>query len=399
MTRPLIPGAIPGEAALRVTVSDVVDFAALEAKWRDLETRSDPSFFQSWTWTGCLAEERFPNPVLVEAREDGRTVALALFNRRGGTLYLGESGDPALDCVYIEHNGVLAEAGREASLTAACLQAARAASGGWPGLADFGKLAARGRHWGKPRLVLGGVRAETAVAAAAAGVVLCNRSLSAPLADLAPPDHCFLDGRSANTRQQLRRSERAYAASGDIAVERAGTLSQSLAFLDGLTALHQASWTGRGKPGAFANPFFGRFHRMLIERGLRRGEIDLLHVAAGSQTIGFLYNFRHRGHSLAYQSGFDYAGASGHGKPGLTCHLEAIGFAARSGAVLYDFLAGDDRYKRSLSDRAETLHWIEVACPYSPRILARRTWDFMTGALRPKGRPGVTAYASWRRAP
>jgi CelD/BcsL family acetyltransferase involved in cellulose biosynthesis len=383
VTRPLIPGAIPGEAALRVTVSDVVDFAALEAKWRDLETRSDPSFFQSWTWTGCLAEERFPNPVLVEAREDGRTVALALFNRRGGTLYLGESGDPALDSVYIEYNGVMAETGREASLTTACLQAARAAARGWSGLASIGKS----------RLVLGGVRAETAVAAAEAGLVLCNRSLAAPLADLARPDHCFLDSRSANTRQQLRRSERAYTASGDIAVERAETLSQSLAFLDGLAMLHQASWTARGKPGAFANPFFGRFHRMLIERGLGRGEIDLLHVTAGSQTIGFLYNFRHRGHSLAYQSGFDYAGAGGHGKPGLTCHLEAIRLAARSGAVLYDFLAGDDRYKRSLSDRTETLHWIEVACPYSPRILARRTWDFVTCVLR----PGITVFGSSQR--
>jgi CelD/BcsL family acetyltransferase involved in cellulose biosynthesis len=229
--------------------------------------------------------------------------------------------------------------------------------------------------------------------------VLCNRSLAAPLADLVRSDHCFLDSRSANTRQQLRRSERAYAASGDIAVERAETLSRSLSFLDGLTALHQASWTARGKPGAFANPFFGRFHRVLIERGLGRREIDLLRVTAGSRTIGFLYNFRHRGHSLAYQSGFDYADAGGHGKPGLTCHLEAIRFAMRSGAVLYDFLAGDDRYKRSLSDRAETLHWIEVACPYSPRILARRTWDFVTGALRPGGRQGGTAFASSQRAP
>src|SRR5258708_22709110 len=86
-----------------VTVSRVTDFAALEARWRDLETRADPSFFQSWTWTGCLIEERFPNPVLVEATENGRTVALALFNRRGQTLYLGESGDPAMDCLHIDY--------------------------------------------------------------------------------------------------------------------------------------------------------------------------------------------------------------------------------------------------------------------------------------------------------
>jgi CelD/BcsL family acetyltransferase involved in cellulose biosynthesis len=82
-----------------ITVSPVVDFAALEVKWRDLEVRSGASFFQSWTWTGCLVEERFPEPVLVEARAGGRTVALALFNRRDRTLHLGQTGDPNFDCI------------------------------------------------------------------------------------------------------------------------------------------------------------------------------------------------------------------------------------------------------------------------------------------------------------
>jgi len=39
--------------------------------------------------------------------------------------------------------------------------------------------------------------------------------------------------------------------------------------------------------------------------GMMCGEIDLLHIAAGPQTVGYLYNFRYRGQSLAYQSGFD----------------------------------------------------------------------------------------------
>ena len=144
-----------------------------------------------------------------------------------------------------------------------------------------------------------------------------------------------------------------------------------------LEALHQASWTARGRPGAFANPFFGRFHRALIARGLGRGEIDLFRVAAGSQIVGLLYNFRYRGHSLAYQSGFDYAGASRHQKPGLTCHHEAIRFVARLGVVRYNFLAGDARYKRSLADRGETLHWIAVGSRYSPASLARLASDIL----------------------
>ncbi|HEY1412446.1 MAG TPA: hypothetical protein VGF36_09900, partial [Rhodopila sp.] len=110
-----------------IRVSGVADFAQLGHRWRDLEQRADLSFFQSWTWVGCLAAERFIDPVLVEATEDGRTIALALFNRvrrRIGpaALYLGESGSAELDCPYVEQNGVLAEAGREAELTELCLR-------------------------------------------------------------------------------------------------------------------------------------------------------------------------------------------------------------------------------------------------------------------------------------
>ena len=86
-----------------VRISGVDDFKALGERWRALEQRADCSFFQSWSWYGCLAAERFPDPVLVEATDGGRTVALALFNRvrhrfAVPDLYLGETGRPELDC-------------------------------------------------------------------------------------------------------------------------------------------------------------------------------------------------------------------------------------------------------------------------------------------------------------
>ena len=71
-----------GSRVTNIALVPVTDFAALGDRWRALEAQADCSFFQSWTWTGCLAEERFPDPVLLEARQDGETVALALFNRR-----------------------------------------------------------------------------------------------------------------------------------------------------------------------------------------------------------------------------------------------------------------------------------------------------------------------------
>ena len=82
-----------------IALSQVTDWAALGEHWRQLEARSNCSFFQSWTWMGCLAAERFDDPVLLEARESGRLVAMALFNRRRSRtgreiLWLGETGVP-----------------------------------------------------------------------------------------------------------------------------------------------------------------------------------------------------------------------------------------------------------------------------------------------------------------
>ena len=243
-----------------VQVSGVGDFAELGVRWRDLEQRAALSFFQSWTWVGCLAEERFSDPVLVEATEDGRTVALALFNRvrrRIGpaVLYLGESGSADLDCPYVEQNGVLAEAGREAALTELCLRAVAS----------------------RYDLVLSGVGdAVLAASRRAAGLVRVGRSQPSPFVDLAAlrrQGGDYLAGRSANTRQQIRRSERFY---GPIAVERAATVEAAHAMLDEMAGLHQAAWTARGQPGCFARPFFRRFHRALIAAGVPRGEVALL---------------------------------------------------------------------------------------------------------------------------
>jgi hypothetical protein len=293
--------------------------------------------------------------VLARAERDGETVGLALCDARrawhgGETLWLGESGDPALDRVFVEHNGPLLLRGAEASRPALF-------------------RALLGRSWRGRRLRLSGIDAAHLAAARAAGAVRVLSRRPAPWLDLsrlAEGEDGFLASLSANTRAQLRRSDRAYAALGPIRADRAITLAEAEAFLADLARLHQARWTARGQPGAFAEPAFGAFHRELIARALPRGEAELLRVAAGERVIGYLYNFRYRGRVLAYQSGFDYAAAGPRQKPGLTCHHAAIARARREGALGYHFLAGDDRYKTSLSNTVSDLYWIDLAPPWSP---------------------------------
>jgi len=368
---------------VRITLTRPSDLAAVAERWQALEARADSSFFQSWTWVGCLAGERFPDPILLAAEEDGRTLALALFNRRRHAfapeaLHLGESGGGALDSVFVEHNGPLIERGRE-DLLPALLRAAIEAP-----------VVAEGRTR-RRRLVLSGVGEPHLRAARAAitggGYACLLRTRPAPFVDLAGLRRAggnFLQNLSANTRYQLRRSARRYAEAGPLAIQRPATLEQAREFLDALAALHQATWQGRGLPGMFAAPDFLRFHRTLLARALPRGELDLLHVSAGSRTVGYLYNFRHRGHVLTYQSGFDYAAAGPHEKPGMTCHHMAIEACAAEGVEYYDFLAGEDRYKTSLANGVEPLHWLEI----SPRWSVGGVLNELHGFVRAwRGRP------------
>ncbi|MGD0105155.1 MAG: GNAT family N-acetyltransferase [Rhodopila sp.] len=347
-----------------VRVSAVENFADLGARWRDLEQRAAGSFFQSWTWVGCLAAERFPDPILVEATEDGRTVALALFNRvrrRVGpaVLHLGESGQAELDCPYVEQNGPLTEVGREQELTMFCLRAVAA----------------------RYDVVLCGV-SEPVLAAAQRGAALVriSRSQASPYVDLAhlrATGQDYLGGRSANTRQQIRRSDRLYERHGPIEIERADCVRSAHAMLDEMASLHQAAWGSRGQPGSFARPFFRRFHRELIATAAPRGEAAMLKISGNGAVIGVLYCFIHRGRMLAYQSGFAYRPAEPQAKPGLTCHHQAIRFALDQGLDTYDLLAGDDRYKRSLAELSHRQIWASAGPFWSPRLLFRAGCDMI----------------------
>jgi CelD/BcsL family acetyltransferase involved in cellulose biosynthesis len=356
-----------------VTLSRVTDFVSLGVRWRALEAGGCASFFQSWTWVGCLAAERFSDPMLLCASEDGRDVALALLNRSNtrlarDTLLLNETGEPGFDAMFVEHNGIVFAKGYE-NLLAACL-----------------RCLLRPEH--SDRLILSGVGGSYLAAARGTGAVLrVLRTEPSPFIDftyLPPGPDAYLAALSTNTRYQLRRSARRYATLGPLLVERATTTERGFAILDELAGLHQATWTARGRAGAFANPKFRLFHRALIERGLPRDEIDLLRVTAGDRLIGCLYNFRRQGRVMTYQSGFAYAESGAHQKPGLTTHHMAIETYRAAGATRYDFLAGEDRYKTSLSNDATILHWIDLVPRWSPRGVATRAQRVLWPSLLEK---------------
>ena len=86
--------------------------------------------------------------------------------------------------------------------------------------------------------------------------------------------------------------------------------------------------------------------------------------------LGYLYNFRLGNRVYAYQSGFD--DSDRRERPGIVTHFLAIRHAFRSGARVYDFMAGRNRLKESFATRCEPMLWQTVQQPR----LAFRLEDF-----------------------
>lgn len=158
------------------------------------------------------------------------------------------------------------------------------------------------------------------------------------------------------TRKHLRQQLRYYEKRGRLHVQAAQSSSDALSMLDFLAALHHRRWSSRGLPGAFASERFLHFHRSLIRRCFDQGFIQLLKVAAGEEAIGTLYNFVYQGKVYFYQSGFRYSDDK-RLSPGTVTLFSAIQYCIDSGLDEFDFLAGDDFYKRSLSTDSRTLIW------------------------------------------
>ncbi|WP_052710285.1 GNAT family N-acetyltransferase [Azospirillum thiophilum] len=354
--------------AIEISLQPLPPEAVLAGMWTELESRSDSSFFLSWTWIGpwLALMPTGVEPQLLVARRDGETVGLALLcprlRRRFGLLrsrrwMLHETGDRSYDRLFMEYNGILADRRFADEVTAAALQ--------WLGE----RLSAN------DELVLGGLsmtaeRAVRRVAAETGQTLQIRVADSAQWVDFAlvrAGGGNFRTGLGRNTRAAVNRTERLYRARGGLDYRVAATVEEALENFAALEVLHQAGWQARGQAGAFANPSFRPFHERLIGTGVPRGTVRLCRVEAGGRPIGYLYNFVHRNRVLNYQGGFAFEDDN-RLKPGLLSHVLAIEDAQARGEDCYDFMSTPAGHKPLLSNAEQPMNWLTLG----PDRLGRR---------------------------
>lgn len=361
------PDGSASPAAWRFSIAPVEDKARLGHEWSRLEAGIDAPFFLSWTWIGCWLDQLGPQqrPYVLRAILAGDVVGIGLLIPRRrrwlGLLpctesHLHETGDPAIDSLMIEYNGFLTAPALRNEVTVRAI--------GW--------LLASGQT---DAVHLSGLPAAVANDLAARGLAVHLRdskpTYQVDLARIRATGGTFAATLSGNTRSQLRRASRQFAALGEARLVAAASSDEALDMLEALIPLHQDYWRGRGRPGAFASTAFTAFHRQLVRDGFSSGCIQLVRCDAGPSPIGYLYNFVQGRRVYSYQSGFDYS-LLPRSKPGWLCHHLAIEHNLQNGMASYDLLAGRSQFKTSFAAEGETLVWAKIERDgWRPALLRR----------------------------
>lgn len=341
---------------LRVRLEALPERARLGEEWESLEKQSASSFFQSWLWIGCWLEclPASVSVLLLRITAGERTVGLAIVGQRNITRhrvlhsrawFLNETGVPAYDALTIEHNGILADRSVAPQVDIAVARFFQDRRQGWD------------------EIYISGVVEQDAFALTPQAPITPKLIDAKPyffvdLSELRAAKQSYLERLSSNTRSQVRQTLRSYERIGPLRLQLAADTAEAFRYLERLKELHTSYWIDKGRPGAFATPLQHDFHRRVVELGVAQGRIQLLKITAGEQEVGYLYNLVCGDTVCSYQSGFVYDETDAKRRPGLVSHYLAVEHNLAAALRIYDFLAGDARYKRSLSTHDGMMKWL-----------------------------------------
>jgi CelD/BcsL family acetyltransferase involved in cellulose biosynthesis len=162
----------------------------------------------------------------------------------------------------------------------------------------------------------------------------------------------YVAGLSKSLRYDVRRLE------GKALKERGATIEWATAdaireFGDQFFELHKARWKSRGLPGAF----FGKneqFQRAWMAEGIQSGKVIMNRLVCDGQSVGSVYAMKQGTTCYFYQAGMDPAAASL--SPGTILVSKMIEHAIELGCTTFDFMRGDEPYKRRWKPNRERIN-------------------------------------------
>ncbi len=334
------------------------DFECLAEKWQALEAHSNATFFLSWSWVSTWLASYSPNTDVFCVYHKGELVGLSLLCRStfsswkrfsSHRLHVNQTGDPALDQIWTEYNGLLCSLEHEEQILGLFL----------PYLVKY--------YTGWDELQLGAITKRLANTLHESSNLMRldlwqSPSYGVDLEQLHAEENSFLGSLSRNTRYQIRRSLKLYDSEGGVRLQFADSKAEAQRFFEEIAPLHLAKWGSKPGESGFSNPAFVKFHQHLIDIGFPLKQVDVIKIFCGERVLGYLYNFLYKGRVYFYLSGL-VSEQDAKLKPGLCSHAIAIQHYMDKGFIFYDFMGGQDRYKSSLGKAHEELYHISLQKP------------------------------------
>ncbi|MBU2869084.1 GNAT family N-acetyltransferase [Colwellia sp. E2M01] len=332
-------------------------------KWQLLESNSDCSVFLSWLWIGNWLDAVKGNLFIVEAICDDKTVGLGLFVEKSRKVFgcfpikqwlLHKTGIQQQDQMWIEYNDFLLDASCESLVREKMIKAV----GNFDpsikeviiGLSASEELDLFTQAFAKLQFL-------------ATNIVKTNgyfASLSAT------KDAFFTQVLSKNTRNQISRSKKRLQAQGTLRFEVFSEPQKLMTLYPKIARIHIDRWQDTKEGSGFSNPIFEQFHHSIVAHNANN-MVQIAVLSLNDVELGYLVNFVYRNKVYFYLSALQDS-PDNKIKVGMTLHNEAIQYYAEQGLESYDFLGGEARYKKSLSNNQ---YQLEMICFYRDSYLLK----------------------------
>jgi CelD/BcsL family acetyltransferase involved in cellulose biosynthesis len=168
-----------------------------------------------------------------------------------------------------------------------------------------------------------------------------------PYLELPSSEQDLLDKLSSSLRSTIKRKTKKMLKDG-ITFQRTSDVANIDSHMNSLFSLHQKCWNARGKPGTLKDEDKKKFHLSVAANLLPKNNIRLYTLNENDNIIAALYGFQYGGSIFYFQSGYDPEWSEY--SPGTLLMWNAMNDAIQEGAQLFDFLRGDESYKKLWAD-------------------------------------------------
>lgn len=323
------------------------DDSSLKNQWSELFQNSKQCVFLDWNWISAWLSSIPSKPIVIQASMHGKPVGLGLLCQNTKQilfksfkikqLWLHKYGDDKFDQAWVEHNDFLLDNQYEDATRKALLEYIKNELGSWHefyvGMSQTSVQTSFEQILGAPR------------------TIVSSPDLSVDIENMQDLTQ-YLASLSKNTRSQINRSRKLLNQLGEVILTQAKTEQEKQTFFEKISHLHQQKWRHTELGSGFDNPIFVAFHKDIIFEDANNKYTSIYALELDGVALALVYLLKTNDSWYFYLSGIQ-THPDNKIKIGLLTHALVIEQAIIHGIKKYSFLAGDARYKQSMSNVCE----------------------------------------------